>query len=85
MEVRIRLQRIGKSPKNCRNFRIVAISKSTKRDGATLDILGHYEPYQKPAGLSIDQEKLNKWVKVGAQMSATVKALAKQAAKAKIK
>lgn len=82
MEVKIRLQRIGKSTKKTYNYRIVAISKRTSRDGRYLDLLGHYDPAKKPAVLSIDTTKLEKWVNNGAQMSDTVRSLVKQTKKA---
>jgi len=75
MEVRIRLQRAGKSAKKHYNYRVVAISRTDGRQGRYLDILGHYNPAQKPAAVTIDQEKLDKWLKRGAQMSDTVKSL----------
>lgn len=75
MEVRIRLQRAGKSAKKHYNYRVVAISRAKARQSRNLDILGHYDPAKKPAVVSINQEKLNKWLKQGAQMSETVKSL----------
>jgi len=78
MEVRIRLQRIGKSAKKQRNYRIVAIKKQAKRDSRNLDILGYYDPAKKPAVVSLNQQKLEKWIKQGAQMSDTVRSLAKK-------
>jgi len=82
MEVRIRLQRIGKSAKKRYNYRIVAIKKQAKRDSRNLEILGYYDPAKKPAVVSLDQEKLEKWIKQGAQMSDTVRSLAKKLKKA---
>ena len=81
MEVKIRLQRAGKTAKKRYNYRVVAISKANARDGRHLEILGHYDPAKKPAVISIDQAKLEKWVKSGAQMSDTVKSLVKKANK----
>ncbi|MDP8213536.1 MAG: 30S ribosomal protein S16 [Candidatus Zapsychrus exili] len=81
MEVKIRLQRIGKAAKGRRNYRIVAISKARARDGRHLEILGHYESDKNPAAISIDHEKLEKWIKNGAQMSDTVKSLVKKTKK----
>lgn len=77
MEVKIRLQRAGKPANKRYNYRIVAISKANTRDGKHLDLLGYYDPSKKPASISINKEKLDKWLKKGAQMSATVKSLAK--------
>ena len=78
MQVRIRLQKPGKSAKKRYHFRIVAISRSSARDGKTLDILGYYDPSKKPSYFSINREKLDRWVKRGAQMSETVKGLTKK-------
>jgi len=79
MEVRIRLQRAGnKSAKNRYNYRVVAISKTKARDSRHLEILGHYSPALKTPVFSIDQDKLNKWIDQGAQMSDTVKTLVKK-------
>ena len=77
MEVRIRLQRSGKAANKRYNFRVVAINRSQTRDGRHLDLLGYYDPAKKPAVVSINKEKLDLWLKKGAQMSTTVKALVK--------
>ncbi len=78
METMIRLQRAGKAASKRYNYRIVAISKSQSRDSRHLELLGYYDPAKKPASLSIDKDKLNKWLKQGAQMSDTVKSLLKK-------
>jgi small subunit ribosomal protein S16 len=78
MEVKLRLQRAGKTASKRYNYRIVAISKTDKRDGRFLDLLGYYDPAKKPASVSINREKLDKWLKKGAQMSDTVKSIAKK-------
>ena len=78
MEVKIRLQKAGKSSKGNYNYRIVAIAKERTRDGKHLDLIGHYDPAKKPAEIVFDQEKLDKWVNNGAIMSDTVKSLVKQ-------
>ena len=77
MEVRIRLQKAGKSSSKQYNYRVVAMSRSQNRDGRHLELLGYYDPAKKPASVSINKVKLDKWLKKGAQMSATVKALVK--------
>ena len=78
MEVRIRLQKAGKTAKGRTNYRIVAIQRSAARQGRHLEILGYYDPLKKPAQVSINREKLEKWIKKGARMSETVKSLAKK-------
>lgn len=75
MEVRIRLQKVGKSANKHYNYRVVAISRSAARQGRHLEILGYYDPSRKPAVVSINREKLDLWVKRGARLSDTVRSL----------
>jgi len=81
MEVRIRLQKAGRGSKKRYNYRIVAMSKSQPRESSYLELIGHYDPAKKPAVVSIDLAKLDKWIKKGAQMSDTVRSLAKKTRK----
>lgn len=78
MEVRIRLQKAGHSAQKHVNYRIVAISRSQARQSRHLELLGHYDPTKKPAVVEINQAKLDKWLKNGAQMSDTVRSLVNQ-------
>ena len=78
MEVRIRLQKARTTAKKRYNFRIVAVARAKSRQSNYLDILGYYDPAKKPATVSINKEKLEKWVKQGAQMTDTVKSLIKK-------
>ncbi|MBF0484023.1 MAG: 30S ribosomal protein S16 [Candidatus Omnitrophica bacterium] len=82
MEVSIRLQKIGKITKLSNCFRIVAMSKNQSRDSKNLEILGHYNPTKKPAEVLIRHEKIEKWLKKGARMTNTVKALVNKNKKA---
>lgn len=75
MEVRIRLQKAGKTSNKRYNYRIVAISRQASRQGRHLEIIGHYDPAQNPAVFECDKEKLEKWLSRGAQMTDTVKSL----------
>ncbi len=75
MEVRIRMQKIGKGANRSTHYRIVAISKQVTRDGKRLEILGYYDPSRKPELKSLNREKITAWVKKGAQMSDTVRSL----------
>lgn len=75
MEVRIRLQKVGKSANKHYNWRVVAISRTRSRHGRSLEILGYYDPSKKPAVVSIDTEKVEKWIKKGARMTDTVRSL----------
>lgn len=83
MEVRIRLQKAGKSASKRYNYRIVAMSRAQARQSRHLELLGHYDPSKQPAVVSIDHERLNKWLDNGARMSDTVRTLVKQDKKQK--
>ena len=78
MQVRLRLQRAGKSAKGRANYRIVAISRTKAKQARHLDIIGYYDPVKKPAVIKVNREKLDRWIKKGAQMSETVKHIVKK-------
>ena len=69
--VKIRLQRFGahKAPR----YRIVAADSKSPRDGKFLEILGTYNPCTDPATVTLNAEKIQKWLANGAQPSVTVK------------
>lgn len=71
--VRLRLQRTGR--RNRPNYRIVAAESRAPRDGAFIEILGHYDPLTDPATVVIDEDKALKWLRVGAKPTATVTGL----------
>lgn len=50
-------------------YRIVAIDKRKKRDGAYLDQVGYFDPITNPENLSVDLKKYQAWLKKGAQIS----------------
>ena len=78
MEVRIRLQKVGKGADRSSHYRIVALPQKAARDGRTLDTMGYYDPSKKPAACFINKEKVNAWVAKGAQLSNTVRSLMKK-------
>ena len=78
MEVRIRLQKAGKSARKRYNYRIVAIPRARARQSRHLEILGYYDAAKKPAVIEFNRAKIDKWIKQGAQMSDTVKSLMKK-------
>ena len=71
--VKIRLRRMGakKNP----FYRIVVADSRYPRDGRFIEELGYYDPMKNPAELKLDNEKLQTWLKNGAQPTETVKAL----------
>lgn len=79
MAVHIRLRRIGKNPKKRPYFRISVFHQSRGRDSSYIEEIGSYNPISGLVKLKI--ERLDYWVKNGAQLSPTVKSLAKKARK----
>jgi small subunit ribosomal protein S16 len=71
--VRIRLLRMGK----IRNpqYRIVVADSRTKRDGRAIEFLGIYHPKEEPSLIEVDSERVQHWLKVGAQPSESVQAI----------
>ncbi len=73
MAVKLRLRRMGSRKRAF--YRIVAADSRYQRDGRFLEIIGYYDPMEKPYRLHIEQEKVLDWLRKGAQMSDTVKSL----------
>ncbi len=67
--VKIRLRRVG-APKKP-NYRLVVADSRSPRDGAFISIIGHYNPLTDPETVSIDEEEALKWLRQGAQPTAT--------------
>lgn len=76
MSVKVRLTRSGS--KKHPFYRVVAINSDTRRDGRPLEFLGYYNPNTNPADVKLDQEKIEKWLATGAEMSDTVRSLYKK-------
>lgn len=68
MSVAIRFARQGK--KKSPFYRIVAADKRSARDGRFIELLGTYHPITKV--LKLDDERYQKWIKVGAKPSGTL-------------
>jgi small subunit ribosomal protein S16 len=71
----IRLARFGAKKKPF--YRVVVIEKERARNGRNLEVVGHYNPLTKPAKVMLKHDRLDHWVKSGAQPSATVRRLVK--------
>ena len=76
MALTIRLRRMGAKKRPM--YRLVAIDSRNAREGRFVDMLGHYNPILKPATLVVDEQKVLKWLKQGAQLSDTVHTLFSQ-------
>ena len=71
--IKIRLAILGRKKRPF--YRVVATNSRSPRDGKFLEILGTYDPLQEPSKVSINMDKLNEWVKKGAQLSNRVQHL----------
>ena len=67
----IRLTRMGR--KKMPFYRIVVTDSRKRRDGGWIESIGHYNPMIKEDNLTVDMDRLNYWVSVGAKMSDRVK------------
>ncbi len=81
MAVKIRLKRIG--AKKAPFYRIVVADSRYPRNGRFIEEIGTYDPMKNPAEIKIDAEKVQTWLKNGAQPTDTVKALISKNAGAK--
>lgn len=77
MAVKIRLTRMGKK----RNpiYRVVVADSRSPRDGKCIEEIGTYNPNVEPSEFKVDTEKAKKWIADGAQPTATIARLFKQA------
>jgi len=57
-------------------YRIIVTDSRKRRDSGWIESIGHYNPVSTDKDLALDEERLNYWLSVGAQMSPTVKRLA---------
>ena len=73
MAVKIRLKRLG--AKKAPFYRIVVADSRYPRNGRFIDEVGYYDPMKNPAEIKLDNEKVQTWLKNGAQPTDTVKAL----------
>jgi small subunit ribosomal protein S16 len=73
----IRLARFGAKKKP--TYRVVVIEKERARNSRSIEVVGHYNPVAKPAQVQLDRERIQYWMKNGAQPSDTVSRLLKSA------
>ena len=80
MSVSIRLSRHGAKKKPF--YRIVVSDRRFPRDGRYIEQVGTYDPSAASGGLKVNREKIDSWIKNGAQPSQTVSELIKKGKKA---
>jgi small subunit ribosomal protein S16 len=69
----IRLARAGARKKP--QYRVVVIEKERANSGRFLEIVGHYNPRREPPELELQWERIQHWLRHGAQPSETVRSL----------
>ena len=78
MAVRLRMKKMGR--KHQPFFRVVAVDQRAARDGKVIEYLGHYDPLVKEtdARATLNAERIDYWLSVGAQPSDKVGVLIKK-------
>jgi small subunit ribosomal protein S16 len=72
LAVRIRLKRAGSRHRPF--YKVVVTDSRNPRDGAAIELLGHYDPLADPEEFKVDEERLNHWLSKGASASEPVQA-----------
>ncbi len=71
--LKIRLSRVGK--KKQPTYRVVIADARAARDGAFVEVIGHYNPRSQPKVIEIDADKAREWMSKGAQPTDVVRRL----------
>jgi len=71
----IRMARFGAKKKP--TYRVVVIEKEKARNGRSVEVIGFYNPLTRPTTLKLEYDRVEHWLKAGAQPSATVARLLK--------
>jgi len=80
MAVAIRLRREG--TRNSPYYKVVVADKRSPRDGKFIEIIGFYDPKKEGTNYQVNLDRIDHWVKNGAQLSDTVRSLVKKARQA---
>lgn len=79
MAVSIRLRREGTKKRPF--YRIAVADKRSPRDGRFIELIGTYDPKQKGENFTIKLDRVDYWIKNGAQPSETVNSIIRKARK----
>ena len=71
--LKLRLTRTGRKKQPA--YRIVVMEHSTRRDGRPVEQVGYYSPFTKQ--ITVDADKIRKWLGYGAKPTETVNTLLK--------
>ena len=72
----IRLARFGAKKKP--SYRVVIMEKERARNSRAVEVVGYYNPVTQPATVNLEHERIDYWIKNGAQPSETVSRLLKK-------
>ena len=75
--VKIRLKRTGRT--NQPSYRIVVQDVHERRNGPQIEILGSYSPLKKSDNVVVKADRIQEWLKKGAQPTQRVAILLKKA------
>lgn len=73
MAVKLRLRRMGTTKRPF--YRVVAADSRSPRNGKFLEVVGTYNPITEPAEVTLDEEKILKFLSTGAIPTDTVRDL----------
>ncbi|EPS51335.1 30S ribosomal protein S16 [Clostridium botulinum CFSAN002369] len=62
MAVKMRLKRMG--AKKAPFYRVVVADSRSPRDGRFVEEIGYYNPITEPSTIKLDEEKVQKWIKM---------------------
>ena len=65
--LKIRLMRIGAKKRPF--YRVVVVDERAKRTGGYIELLGTYNPLTEPKDIKLKQDRIDYWIKQGAQPS----------------
>ena len=77
MAVKIRLRRMGQ--KKTPYYRIIVADSRAPRDGRFIEEIGTFDPNTDPSTCKVNEELAKKWLATGAQPTAAVNKIFKQA------
>jgi len=75
--LKIRLRRMGSNKKPV--YRVVVSDSRKTPTSSVIEEVGLYSPRNEPAEIRLDRERVDYWMKRGAQLSETVRSLLKRA------
>jgi small subunit ribosomal protein S16 len=73
----IRMARFGAKKKP--SYRVVVIEKERARNSRSVEVVGLYNPVSQPPVVNLKRDRIEYWMKAGAQPSDTVRRLLKKA------